>query len=70
MLSSCAADDRVLVETRTFTVDGHEIQVSTKACSANSITSRSFKKRQTLACGRRSNPMAHVTARTNEHTSY
>ncbi|KAF8171593.1 hypothetical protein K438DRAFT_1773145 [Mycena galopus ATCC 62051] len=50
-LSSCAADARVLVETRTVTVAGHEIQVSTKACSANSIASRSFEKRQNLACG-------------------
>ncbi|KAF8143661.1 hypothetical protein K438DRAFT_1993625 [Mycena galopus ATCC 62051] len=41
----------LLVETRNITVAGHEIQVSTKACSANIIASRSFEKRQTFACG-------------------
>ncbi|KAJ7260662.1 hypothetical protein C8J57DRAFT_1319187 [Mycena rebaudengoi] len=51
VLSSCTAGARVLVETRNVTVAGHEIQVSTEACSANIITSRSFEKRQTLACG-------------------
>ncbi|KAJ6503543.1 hypothetical protein C8R45DRAFT_973192 [Mycena sanguinolenta] len=49
--SSCAAGARVLIDTRTVTVAGHEIQVSTKACSGNSIASRSFEKRQTVACG-------------------
>ncbi|KAJ7215579.1 hypothetical protein GGX14DRAFT_392014 [Mycena pura] len=53
VLSSCAADARVLVKTRNFTVGGHEIQVSTKACSANIVTSRSFGKRQTLLCDTR-----------------
>ncbi|KAJ6503568.1 hypothetical protein C8R45DRAFT_973264 [Mycena sanguinolenta] len=55
--SSCAAGARVLVETRNVTVNGHEIQVSTKACSGNSIASRTFEQRQTtvaLACERRS----------------
>ncbi|KAJ7215582.1 hypothetical protein GGX14DRAFT_443126 [Mycena pura] len=52
-VTSCAAADRVLIETRNVTVAGHEIQVSTKACSGNIniISSRSFKKRQTDVCG-------------------
>ncbi|KAF7367935.1 hypothetical protein MSAN_00858500 [Mycena sanguinolenta] len=49
--TSCAAGTRVLVETRNVTVGEHEIQVSTKACSPNIIASRSFEKRQTVACG-------------------
>ncbi|KAF7367930.1 hypothetical protein MSAN_00858000 [Mycena sanguinolenta] len=49
--TSCAAGARVLIETRNVTVGEHEIQVSTKACSPNIITSRSFEKRQTVACG-------------------
>ncbi|KAJ7203089.1 hypothetical protein GGX14DRAFT_399057 [Mycena pura] len=48
---SCDADARVLVDTSTVTVDGHELTVSTKACSANMVTSRSFEKRQIALCG-------------------
>ncbi|KAJ7921452.1 hypothetical protein B0H13DRAFT_1866613 [Mycena leptocephala] len=48
VLSSCNARDRVLVETRNVTVAGHEIQISTKACSADVLTSRSLEKRQVI----------------------
>ncbi|KAF7344260.1 hypothetical protein MVEN_01717300 [Mycena venus] len=43
---SCIAQDRVLVETRNVTAGGHEFQVSTKACSADVLTSRAVEKRQ------------------------
>ncbi|KAJ7493098.1 hypothetical protein B0H11DRAFT_2191128 [Mycena galericulata] len=45
-LSSCKASDRVLVSTRNVTVAGHDIQVSTKACSADVPNSRPIEKRQ------------------------
>ncbi|KAJ6571159.1 hypothetical protein B0H19DRAFT_1255150 [Mycena capillaripes] len=53
LLSSCLAQDRVLVETRNVTAAGHEIQISTKACSADVLaaSSRSLHKRQVFnAC--------------------
>ncbi|KAJ6574413.1 hypothetical protein B0H19DRAFT_1063372 [Mycena capillaripes] len=50
-LSACKASDRVLVQTRNLTAAGHQIQISTKACSADALTSRSLEKRQVLnAC--------------------
>ncbi|KAJ7453405.1 hypothetical protein FB451DRAFT_1565563 [Mycena latifolia] len=49
VLSSCPASDRVLVETRNFTTAaGHNIQISTKACSADVLATRSLEKRQTI----------------------
>jgi hypothetical protein len=52
VLSSCNARDRVIVETRNVTVGGHEIQISTKACSADVLASPSLEKRLVLnACG-------------------
>ncbi|KAJ7458241.1 hypothetical protein FB451DRAFT_1372370 [Mycena latifolia] len=51
ILSSCNARDRVLVETRNVTAAGHEIQISTKACSADVLTTRSLKESLTFnAC--------------------
>ncbi|KAJ7690194.1 hypothetical protein B0H17DRAFT_1065235 [Mycena rosella] len=47
-LSSCIAQDRVLVETRNVTAAGHEFQVLTKACSADVLNSRAVQKRQTF----------------------
>ncbi|KAJ6534657.1 hypothetical protein DFH09DRAFT_1369766 [Mycena vulgaris] len=48
---SCKASDRVLVETRNVTAAGHEIQISTKACSADVLASHSVAKRQVFnAC--------------------
>ncbi|KAJ7215961.1 hypothetical protein GGX14DRAFT_442575, partial [Mycena pura] len=39
-ISSCKAEDRVLVESHTVTAGGHEFTVSTKACSADVLTSQ------------------------------
>ncbi|KAJ7792772.1 hypothetical protein B0H14DRAFT_3562397 [Mycena olivaceomarginata] len=51
-VSSCKASDQVLVETRNVTAAGHEIQISTKACSADVLASHSLAKRQVFdACG-------------------
>ncbi|KAF7359058.1 hypothetical protein MSAN_01246800 [Mycena sanguinolenta] len=50
---SCQAQDRVLVKSRTLSVDGHEIQISTKACSADVLEAsrRPLAKRQVFdAC--------------------
>ncbi|KAJ7218373.1 hypothetical protein GGX14DRAFT_541362 [Mycena pura] len=49
--TSCKAADRVLVETHTVTAGGHELQVSTKACSADVLAlsqsqPRAIEKRQ------------------------
>ncbi|KAF7367597.1 hypothetical protein MSAN_00823000 [Mycena sanguinolenta] len=44
-ISSCKAEDRVLVDSRNVTAGGYEFQVSTKACSAAVLTSRVFQKR-------------------------
>ncbi|KAJ7673725.1 hypothetical protein DFH06DRAFT_1467189 [Mycena polygramma] len=50
-LSSCKAENRVLVETRNITAGGYEFQVSTKACSPDVGTPRTLEKRETLnAC--------------------
>ncbi|KAJ7328353.1 hypothetical protein DFH08DRAFT_1084492 [Mycena albidolilacea] len=45
-VSSCIAQDRVLVKTHNVSAAGHEIQVSTKACSADVLISRAVEKRQ------------------------
>ncbi|KAJ7260247.1 hypothetical protein C8J57DRAFT_1338591 [Mycena rebaudengoi] len=53
-VSSCKASDRVLVHSRNVTAAGHEFQVSTKACSADvlSSSSRAVEKRTTFTtCG-------------------
>ncbi|KAJ6505295.1 hypothetical protein C8R45DRAFT_1209085 [Mycena sanguinolenta] len=51
-ISSCNAQDRVLVDTHTVTAAGYEFQVSTKACSANALVSRGIYMRQVEdACG-------------------
>ncbi|KAJ7769168.1 hypothetical protein DFH07DRAFT_954402 [Mycena maculata] len=47
-ISSCKANDRVLVDTRTVTAGGYKFQVSTKACSTDALASRAFTKRQTF----------------------
>ncbi|KAJ7884937.1 hypothetical protein B0H13DRAFT_1889771 [Mycena leptocephala] len=47
-VSSCKASDRVLVDTQTVTAAGHKFQVSTKACSADALASRSLEKRVTF----------------------
>ncbi|KAJ7921730.1 hypothetical protein B0H13DRAFT_2318241 [Mycena leptocephala] len=47
-VSSCKASDRVLVDTQTVTAAGHKFQISTKACSADALTSRSLEKRVTF----------------------
>ncbi|KAJ7921727.1 hypothetical protein B0H13DRAFT_1866508 [Mycena leptocephala] len=47
-VSSCKASDRVLVDTQTVTAAGHKFQVSTKACSADALASRSLDKRVTF----------------------
>ncbi|KAJ6527232.1 hypothetical protein DFH09DRAFT_1186951, partial [Mycena vulgaris] len=48
---SWKGSDRVPVETRNVTAAGHEIQISTKACSADVLASHSVAKRQVLnAC--------------------
>jgi hypothetical protein len=63
MLSSCPASDRVLVETRNFTTAaGHNIKISTKACSADVLATRSLEKRQTInVCNSgRSHPDGHA----------
>ncbi|KAJ7819460.1 hypothetical protein B0H14DRAFT_3737482 [Mycena olivaceomarginata] len=46
---SCKASDRVLVETRNVTAAGHEIQISTKACSADVLASHSLARRQVFS---------------------
>ncbi|KAK7059937.1 hypothetical protein R3P38DRAFT_2838611 [Favolaschia claudopus] len=49
--TNCKASDRVLVESHNVTVNGHNIQVSTKACSADALNGRSLAKRQVFnAC--------------------
>ncbi|KAJ7197393.1 hypothetical protein GGX14DRAFT_471212 [Mycena pura] len=45
-ISSCKAEDRVLVESHTVTAGGHEFTVSTKACSADVLTAVGVNKRQ------------------------
>ncbi|KJA16387.1 hypothetical protein HYPSUDRAFT_91334 [Hypholoma sublateritium FD-334 SS-4] len=49
-VSSCKASDRVVVNSRTVTSpDGHEIQIATKACSADAINApRGLEKRQVI----------------------
>jgi len=49
--SSCKASDRVLVNAHTVTSpDGHEIQIATKACSADALNSpHGLTKRQTIS---------------------
>jgi len=51
--SSCQASDRILVSTRTISSGGHDIQISTKACSTEALAAHSQvqTKRQTFdAC--------------------
>ncbi|KAJ6527236.1 hypothetical protein DFH09DRAFT_1186968, partial [Mycena vulgaris] len=49
--SATPSSDRVLAETRNVTAAGHEIQISTKACSAEVLASHSVAKRQVFnAC--------------------
>ncbi len=48
--SSCKPSDRVIVKSRNVTSpDGHEIQIATKACSADAIkATRDLEKRQVI----------------------
>ncbi|KAJ7635387.1 hypothetical protein FB45DRAFT_911397 [Roridomyces roridus] len=50
----CPASDRILVDSQTVTIGDQEIQVSTKACSADALasapTSRAVDKRQFNSC--------------------
>jgi len=48
--SSCADDAHVVVQSHNVTVAGHDIKVSTKACSSNAVASRSFEQRQIDTC--------------------
>ncbi|KAJ7041403.1 hypothetical protein C8F04DRAFT_1079949 [Mycena alexandri] len=47
-ISSCIAQDRVLVETHNVTAGGHKFQVSTKACSEDALSPRPVEKRVTF----------------------